>query len=144
MHSVKWNLDFPEIPGVSIRITAAVWKATSYRDKRLLVLLALADWANDEGICWPSFDAIARKARTTRRGAIKIIQHFIHDDVIEIRKHGLGRGNATTYRIKGELGRWSVAERTAEQKGERHSPFSCANGEQTNGEMVNAKTQNGE
>ena len=101
-----------------------VWKASSYREERLLVLLALADWANDQGLCWPSYDQIAQKTRITRRGAIKITQHFIQEGVVEVYKIGLGRGNRTQYLLRGESGRWSVSTvPSAEKKGERRSPF---------------------
>jgi hypothetical protein len=40
-----------------------VWDHSRATGTPLLVLLCLADWANDEGECWPSVSKIARKCR---------------------------------------------------------------------------------
>ncbi len=103
---------------MSIAIMSMIWKHSAYRGEKLLVLLALADWANDSGYCWPAIPAIAKKARITKRGAIRVLQHFVAAGVIEIVENGGGRGKTTVYRIKGEAhaGFHSL-------KGERGTPF---------------------
>jgi len=58
---------------MSIRIMSAVWEIQSIKGTEKLVLLSLADNANDNGICWPSLNTIARKCGVTRRQAIRII-----------------------------------------------------------------------
>jgi hypothetical protein len=43
-------------------------------DSEMLIMLALADWSNDEGQCWPSIAQLAKKTRKGERtiqGAIK-------------------------------------------------------------------------
>lgn len=59
---------------MSIRVMASLW------DQKLnptvkLVLLALADCANDEGLAWPSITTLARKAsvgeRTVQRSLVE-------------------------------------------------------------------------
>jgi len=52
---------------------SAVWEIQSIKGTEKLVLLSLADNANDNGICWPSLNTIARKCGVTRRQAIRII-----------------------------------------------------------------------
>jgi DNA-binding transcriptional ArsR family regulator len=52
---------------VSIRVMTLVWDAAAVPVGRLLLLLALADAANDEGVCWPSVTTLARKCRTSDR-----------------------------------------------------------------------------
>ncbi len=56
-----------------------VWKHSSLKDGReLLTLLALADWADDNGGCFPSYDTIAKKVRVKKRThAIKIVKDLI-------------------------------------------------------------------
>jgi len=87
---------------MSIIITTAMWRFSAYRGVKLIVLLALADWADDEGVCWPSILRIAEKARVTERGAQKIMRHLLEDGVIDLIEPGGGRGYPRTYRIKGE------------------------------------------
>lgn len=56
---------------MSIRLMARVWDDTRFRGTELLVLLCLADHANDNGICWPSVATIARRARCSKRQAFR-------------------------------------------------------------------------
>ncbi len=51
---------------MSIRLMTAVWN-TTLADSEKLVLLALADCANDEGGCWPSMATIAKKCSKSDR-----------------------------------------------------------------------------
>jgi hypothetical protein len=51
---------------VSIRIMSLVW-TTALPDSEKLVLLALADCANDDGVCWPSMRALVAKCSKTDR-----------------------------------------------------------------------------
>ena len=51
---------------MSVRIMSAVWELdVSSTDK--LVMLALADWSNDDGVCWPSMKQLADKSGLTDR-----------------------------------------------------------------------------
>lgn len=78
---------------------SVVWQdAKEYKEGPLLVLLALADWANDEGWCWPSVPAIASKARLTERQVYNVLRDLQRDGVI-VRKGGGGRGKATRYQV---------------------------------------------
>src|SRR5207245_4400823 len=85
-------------PSVSIRIMSAVWDDASYEGGTLLVLLALADWANDEGHCWPSVGAIAKKVRLSTRQVHRILKQFEDEDVIAIERGG-GRSVSNRYRL---------------------------------------------
>lgn len=50
------------------------WKHSQARGTNLLVLLALADIANDDGECWPSIPHLARKCRLDQRTAQRRIR----------------------------------------------------------------------
>lgn len=52
---------------MSIEVMTQVWKHSKQRGAKLLILLALADFANDESVAWPSVDTLAKKARCSRR-----------------------------------------------------------------------------
>ena len=51
---------------MSVKIMALVWDRTDLSQSETLVLLALADRADEQGRCWPSIDGIAERARVTR------------------------------------------------------------------------------
>lgn len=60
-------------PAMSIKLMSRVWDETRFKGTELLVLLCLADHANDEGICWPSYEKLALRARCSRRQAIRCL-----------------------------------------------------------------------
>lgn len=76
-----------------------VWEHAPCRENCLIVLLALADWADDEGVCWPSIQTLADKARIDRRSAQRIIRKLKSDGLISIEEGG-GRANQHRYHIK--------------------------------------------
>lgn len=84
---------------MSIRWLSAVWLRSPYRGEKLLLHLALADFANDEGTCFPSVRTLARKARCSEVWARKSIHEMIRDGNLEIIERGLGRGNVNRYRL---------------------------------------------
>ena len=83
---------------MSIKITSWVWKNGPTDQGELLVLLALADFANEDGVCWPSMASIATKARLTERGAQKIVRRLEANGRLSIDTGG-GRHGCNTYRI---------------------------------------------
>lgn len=67
-------------------------------DNKLLVLLALADHANDDGICWPSLPTIAKKSRLSESQARRILKWLREKKYIEVVETGNGR-KSTIYRV---------------------------------------------
>lgn len=59
---------------MSIKMIEHVWTNGPEDRSELLVLLALADFANDIGECWPSVSSIAAKARMDERSARRILR----------------------------------------------------------------------
>lgn len=60
---------------MSVRIMTAAW-AVNLPAGEKLVLLALADCANDEGACWPGIKSLCNKTGKSERslqGAIKAL-----------------------------------------------------------------------
>lgn len=76
-----------------------VWERAPYSGGSLLVLLALADWANDDGLCWPSIQRLADKTRIDRRSAQRIIRQLEKDGFIKIDEGG-GRAKQHRYFIQ--------------------------------------------
>jgi hypothetical protein len=56
----------------------------------LLALLALADWSDDEGRCWPSMENIARKIRLSEKQARRIVHALIEAGLVEVIGHHQG------------------------------------------------------
>lgn len=77
---------------MSIKLMAAVWERIDLTSTQKLVLLALADWANDEGLCWPSIDRLAAKTSMAGRSVQRIIRDLESTGFIK-RDEVLGKGN---------------------------------------------------
>jgi len=84
---------------MSIRWMSAVWMKSPYRGERLLLHLALADFANDEGTCFPSVRTLARKARCSEVWARQSLQEMVSDGLLEVLERGGGRGRSNLYRL---------------------------------------------
>jgi hypothetical protein len=77
----------------------SVWDdAQTQCHSELLVLLALADWANDEGHCWPTIPRLSAKARLSDRAVQHILGRLIETGRIK-RIPGGGRGQVNQYQV---------------------------------------------
>lgn len=83
---------------MSIKVMTRVWDKCDQKAEALLVMLALADWCDDSGQCFPAVPAIAEKARITERATFSIINRLEAEGEIEI-KAGRGRGNKSVYKL---------------------------------------------
>ena len=60
---------------MSIKAMTTVWDKSEQSGSSLLMLLAIADYAHDDGSnAWPSLSTLARKTRMSRRNAIRTIK----------------------------------------------------------------------
>lgn len=86
---------------MSLRVMATVWDGFPAGGSELLALLALADWADDEGNCWPSMTAIARKTRLSRSQSQRVVHKLIVDGFLELTGNETGGapGSTRQYRI---------------------------------------------
>ena len=85
---------------MSIRLMAAVWHGAPYKETNLLVLLALADYANDDGYCWPTTRQIAEKARLDPRNVQRHIETYRRDGYLQ-RIARPGRASLTRLLVPG-------------------------------------------
>jgi hypothetical protein len=77
-----------------------VWANSPYSGERLLLHLALADFANDDGVCFPSHGTLAKKARCSMSWVSKSIRQMVADGLVEIvEPAGEGRGKVGRYRL---------------------------------------------
>lgn len=69
---------------MSIRLMSLVFGLQEPTGAARLVLLALADNANDEGVCWPSVETIARKAGIGVRWTQRILRDLVEADYLAL------------------------------------------------------------
>ncbi len=69
---------------MSIKIMSWVWDNSPYEGKALLIHLALADFANDSGECWPSQNTLAKKSRCSVRHVRDVVHEMEKDGLVEI------------------------------------------------------------
>lgn len=82
---------------MSVAMMSLVWKCAPYSGNSLLVLLALADWSNDEGACWPSMASIAAKARIEKRSAQRIVRNLVSNGYLNIEDRAGKKGQHCYY-----------------------------------------------
>lgn len=76
-----------------------VWEDSGIESRaELLVLLALADHAKDDGVCWPSIDSIAKKSRVSQRGVQEIIKKLEGAGRLKV-KTGEGPNGTNVYKV---------------------------------------------
>lgn len=90
---------------MSIKIMSAVWdssvktqsdKAKTRHHAKKLVLLALADNANDDGVCWPSIKTLARKCDLSPQGVLNQLEQLVDEGRIEVERSNGKRSNRYT------------------------------------------------
>jgi helix-turn-helix protein len=67
----------------------------------VLVLLALADHADDDGVCWPGQKGLARKTKLTRTSIQQVIGRLKDKGMLEViaRRDSVGRPLANIYQL---------------------------------------------
>lgn len=81
---------------MSIKIMSKVWEHYPCGGTELLSLLALADWSDDEGRCFPSMAAIAKKTRLQPRQAQRLVHKLIDDGYVRVTGNKFGGAPGTT------------------------------------------------
>ncbi len=76
---------------MSIKIMSWVWDHSPYEGKALLIHLAMADFANDEGLLWPSQTTLAHKSRSTERHVRDVVKFMQEDGLLELVTASNGR-----------------------------------------------------
>jgi hypothetical protein len=90
---------------MSTEAMVAVWEESRQGGAALLIMLALADNADNDGYVWPNFEMVAKRCRCTLRQLSCIIDHLVSAGELSIergieRRTGPGRYSfSTRYRI---------------------------------------------
>lgn len=84
---------------MSFPMMREIWKNGPEKQAERFVLLALADYANDQGECWPAVSSLAMRTCMSVRGVQTILRRLEADGWLAIEVGG-GRKNCNMYRIK--------------------------------------------
>lgn len=84
---------------MSVRTMARVWEHSAHSGSNLLMLLAIADFADDDGRAYPSVPTLARKCRMKPRNANKVLAALRASGELDI-VHGKGPRGTSIYRVK--------------------------------------------
>jgi hypothetical protein len=87
---------------VSIKVMTAVWDRSAHTGTDLLMLLALADFSDDQGNSYPSVPTLAMKCRMRVRNATYILRALESSGELEVRPNEGPKGT-NRYRIALEL-----------------------------------------
>jgi DNA-binding MarR family transcriptional regulator len=103
---------------MSSKAMAWAWNVDGIKSSEKLVLLRLADHANDQGLCWPGKDSLADVCGMTRRTVDAAILKLEQSKLISItrRSTDAGRNRSNVYQLhlnQGEL--FNPAETTSPQ-----------------------------
>lgn len=78
---------------------SAIWESGPAKQADRFVLLAIADYANDDGEAWPSIAGICRKTCMSERGVQGVIRRLEADGWLSV-EVGNGRKNCNLYTVK--------------------------------------------
>lgn len=78
---------------MSIKVSTYVWEYSEHKGTALLLMLAIADHAHDDGGgAYPSIETLARKARTTPRHVKRLLHTLKESGELEVKSGGGPRG----------------------------------------------------
>jgi hypothetical protein len=83
---------------MSVKVQSLIWENAPYRGNALLALLALGDWSDDDGYCWPKRQTLAKKSRQSLRSARYAVEQLEKDGFLSIDVHP-GRGHQNDFQI---------------------------------------------
>lgn len=119
---------------MSHKTSLRVWEHSATRGAMRCLMLALADFANDDGICWPGTAVLAEKVNESKDYTDTLIKKCIEVDELD-KNAGRGRGHTTRFailcgldskaqeRLKGILQKGYSSAPIANEKGHASTPI---------------------
>ena len=84
---------------MSIKVSTYVWEHSTHKGTALLLMLAIADHAHDDGAgAYPSIATLARKARTTPRNVKLLLPRLEESGELDVRRNK-GPHGVNLYRV---------------------------------------------
>ena len=69
---------------MSIKVSTQVWDGSLHKSSTLVVLLRLADHADDDGFAWPGIKSLSEYAGLTQRHTRRCLKHLVESRELEI------------------------------------------------------------
>lgn len=85
---------------MSVKVMSMVWEDFPGGGADLLALLALADWSDDEGRCFPAMASIAAKVRLSRSQAQRVVHRLIEMGFVTVTGNETGGAPGSSRRYK--------------------------------------------
>lgn len=82
---------------MSVEITYPIWMWSKQKGAHLLLLVAIGDYANAEGIAWPSIASLSKRTRMSARYVQKMLREIESDGELEIIKR---TNTSNVYRVR--------------------------------------------
>lgn len=98
-----------------------VWANSKQKGSALLLLLSIADYANERGLAFPSIESLARKVRMSPRNVQLLLRKLEDAGELTVKPAG-GPGGCNLYRIILDSQAPQGGEKIAPQGGEKFSP----------------------
>lgn len=92
---------------MSIHVLSRGMKNSRQRGGAYTVMMVMAELADETGLCWPSLNHVAERARMSQRNAIRAIARLRDEGEVSVVEKGRGRGNRNVYRIEVGLPDWT-------------------------------------
>ncbi len=86
---------------MSIALMVKVWESELPTQTHKLVLLAFADYADEDGLCWPSIGRIALRSQISHRQVQRITSDLKSTGLLVVEDKASGH-RTPTYRIRGD------------------------------------------
>lgn len=84
---------------MAISVMSAVWATSALGGTELLLLLAIADFTNQDGIAYPSVATLAKKIRMGERNTQYLLKKLVMSGELEIERNAGPRG-CNVFRVK--------------------------------------------
>lgn len=124
---------------MSIKAMTYVWEHSAQRGSALLMMLAIADMANDDGDCWPGVSRLATKTRMSERNAQKTIRKLQDDgELLIFENQGTETAHGWTNRYRVVMNGVSLATPPTRKK-----PLRGERGDTSRGEPYDTPGVNG-
>lgn len=81
---------------MSIKVMSQVWDIEGIDSSECLILIALADHADDQGRCYPSIGRLAKRTKLSDRGVQKVISRLIEKGFVSVSPCA-GQGGSNLY-----------------------------------------------
>lgn len=108
---------------MSIRVMSQVWEHSKQQGSALLVLLAIADFADDDGYAYPSVERLAAKARMSPRNVRYVLRQLEESGELAIEAGG-GRHRSNLYRVIVQTSQAEETRKSDSGKGFQGKDFS--------------------